>query len=44
MEENFNIIDDYETFDGILRPIVEEFDGSVRVVDTEGDVLYDSRG
>ena len=44
VEENFNIIDDYETFDGILRPIVEEFDGSVRVVDTEGDVLYDSRG
>ena len=23
---------------------MEEFDGSVRVVDTEGDVLYDSRG
>ncbi len=44
VEDNFNIIDDYEAFDGILKPIVEEFDGSVRVVDSEGNLLYDSRG
>ncbi|HZJ57201.1 MAG TPA: ATP-binding protein [Clostridia bacterium] len=44
VEENFKIIDDYDAFDGILRPILEEFDGSVRVMDATGDLLYDSRG
>ena len=42
VEDNFDIIDNYKIFDSIIRPIVEEFDGRVRVMDPEANILYDS--
>ncbi len=42
VEDNFERIDDYEFFDRMMRPMVEDFDGRVRVLDAMGDILYDS--
>lgn len=42
VEDNFHIINDYEVFDSIIKPIVEEFDGRVRVMDPTANILYDS--
>lgn len=42
VEDNFHIIDDYEVMDSIIRPIIEEFDGRVRVMDSTASILYDS--
>lgn len=42
VEDNFEKVHDYEEFDGIVRPIVENFDGRVRVIGPMGDVMYDS--
>lgn len=42
IEDNFGIIDNYDAFDRIIKPIAEEFDGRIRVMNLEGDLLYDS--
>ena len=42
VEDNFEIIGDGKAFDGIIRPIAESFDGRVRVMDSMGNILYDS--
>ncbi len=43
VEENFETIeDDYKAFDRDIRPIAEAFDGRVRVMDSMGNILYDS--
>lgn len=42
VEENFNSIENYKPIDEIVRPIVESFDGRVRVMDSMGEILYDS--
>ncbi len=42
VEENFDIINNYEAFDSLIKPIVEEFDGRVRIMDPMANILYDS--
>lgn len=42
VEDNFDKIEDYETFDSIIKPIADEFDGRVRVMDSMANTLYDS--
>ena len=42
VEDNFDKIEDYETFDSIIKPIADEFDGRVRVMDSMANILYDS--